>query len=83
MQADIHPNYATTTVHCTCGTTFETRSTSTAGQLNVEVCSQCHPFYTGKQKLMDVGGRVEKFEKRYGKRAGAADAAPAEADASA
>ncbi len=72
MQADIHPGYNATTVTCTCGNTFETKSTSDKGSFNVEVCSNCHPFYTGKQKLMDVGGRVEKFEKRYGRRPGPA-----------
>ncbi len=68
MQPDIHPDYVLTTVHCSCGTTFETRSTKTDGDMHADVCSQCHPFYTGKQKIMDVGGRVDKFEKRYGKR---------------
>ena len=68
MKTDIHPAYGETTVTCTCGSTFTTRSTKAGGQLNVEVCSQCHPFYTGKQKILDVGGRVEKFERRFGKR---------------
>ena len=68
MKKDIHPNYAETTVTCTCGNTFTTRSTKTTGQIHVEVCSQCHPFYTGKQKILDSGGRVARFEKRYGKR---------------
>ena len=66
MKADIHPNYVETTVHCSCGNSFTTRSTKPT--LNVELCSECHPFYTGKQKLVDTGGRVERFERRYGKR---------------
>jgi large subunit ribosomal protein L31 len=68
MKADIHPSYAETNVVCSCGSTFTTRSTASGGNIHVEVCSQCHPFYTGKQKIMDVGGRVEKFERRFGKR---------------
>ncbi len=67
MKKDIHPEYVATTVTCTCGNTFETRSTVTSGSISVEVCSACHPFYTGKQKIMDTGGRVARFEKRYGK----------------
>jgi large subunit ribosomal protein L31 len=66
MKADLHPNYATATVHCSCGNTFETRSTKS--DLHVELCNECHPFYTGKQKLVDTGGRVERFERRYGRR---------------
>ena len=69
MKPDIHPEYKTTTVTCGCGNTFTTRSTSATGQLTVEVCSACHPFYTGKQKILDTGGRVARFEKRFGKRA--------------
>jgi len=71
MKSGIHPDYVETTVHCGCGNTFTTRSTKKGGQIHVEVCSQCHPFYTGKQKILDSGGRVARFEKRYGKRAGA------------
>jgi large subunit ribosomal protein L31 len=64
MKAGIHPDYKTMTVTCTCGNKFETRST--IGQdLQVEVCSNCHPFYTGKQKIVDTGGRVDKFRKKY------------------
>jgi large subunit ribosomal protein L31 len=74
MKSGIHPDYADTTVHCGCGNTFTTRSTKKGGQIHVEVCSQCHPFYTGKQKILDSGGRVARFEKRYGKRAGASAA---------
>jgi large subunit ribosomal protein L31 len=69
MKADIHPEYTETTVTCSCGNTFTTRSTA-GGELHVELCSECHPFYTGKQKLVDSGGRIEKFEKRYGRRKG-------------
>ncbi len=69
MKADIHPDYVDTTVVCSCGNSFSTRSTVKSGNIHVEVCSACHPFYTGKQKIMDVGGRVEKFERRFGKRA--------------
>jgi large subunit ribosomal protein L31 len=64
MKAGIHPEYKPITVTCTCGNKFETRST--IGQdLQVEVCSNCHPFYTGKQKIVDTGGRVDKFRKKY------------------
>jgi large subunit ribosomal protein L31 len=70
MKADIHPAYEPTQVTCTCGNTFTTRSTAKNGVIHVEVCSQCHPFYTGKQKILDVGGRVERFEKRFAKFSG-------------
>src|SRR5215211_657516 len=73
MKTAIHPNYVVATVHCSCGETFQTRST--VSDIHADVCSACHPFYTGKQKIMDVGGRVEKFEKRFGKRAPKGDAA--------
>jgi large subunit ribosomal protein L31 len=66
MKAGIHPNYGEATVRCSCGNTFTTRSTSS--DLHVELCSECHPFYTGKQKLVDTGGRIDRFERRYGKR---------------
>lgn len=69
MKQGIHPDYVPTTVTCTCGNTFETRSTVTSGEIRVDVCSSCHPFYTGKQKILDTGGRVARFEARYGKRA--------------
>ncbi|RJK98143.1 50S ribosomal protein L31 [Vallicoccus soli] len=68
MRPDIHPTYVDTQVTCTCGNTFTTRSTSGSGQIRAEVCSACHPFYTGKQKILDTGGRVARFEKRFGKR---------------
>ena len=64
MKASIHPEYKTITVTCSCGNTFETGSTI-GRDLNIEVCAQCHPFYTGKQKLVDTGGRVQKFRDRY------------------
>ncbi len=65
MKPDIHPNYVETQVSCTCGNTFTTRSTAPSGTLRADVCSACHPFYTGKQKILDTGGRVARFEKRY------------------
>lgn len=68
MKAGIHPEYVETTVTCSCGATFTTRSTSETGTIHAEICSQCHPFYTGKQKILDTGGRVARFESRYGKR---------------
>jgi large subunit ribosomal protein L31 len=70
MKQGIHPEYVETQVNCGCGNSFTTRSTKTNGVINVEVCSACHPFYTGKQRIMDTGGRVARFEARYGKRAG-------------
>ncbi len=69
LKKDIHPAYVETTVTCTCGSTFTTRSTATSGEIRAEVCSQCHPFYTGKQKILDTGGRVARFQARYGKKA--------------
>ena len=69
MKKDIHPEYVETVVTCTCGNTFTTRSTAANGVINSDVCSECHPFYTGKQKILDTGGRVAKFEKRYGSKA--------------
>lgn len=73
MKSGIHPTYSDTTVVCGCGNTFTTRSTKEGGRIAVEVCSQCHPFYTGKQKILDTGGRVARFEKRYGKRQASTD----------
>ena len=64
MKAGIHPNYVDCTVTCACGNVIQTRSTRP--EIRVEVCSKCHPFYTGKQKLVDTGGRVERFNKRVG-----------------
>lgn len=65
MKADIHPNYPEINVTCSCGNKFQTRSTN-GKDLSIEVCSQCHPFYTGKQKIVDTAGRVEKFRQKYG-----------------
>ncbi len=65
MKKNIHPDYTLTEVTCTCGNKFSTRSTATSGSIHADVCSQCHPFYTGKQKILDTGGRVARFEKRY------------------
>lgn len=64
MKAKIHPKYDPTTITCTCGNVIETRSTQK--DLKIEICSNCHPFYTGQQKLVDTEGRVEKFKKKYG-----------------
>ena len=66
MKAGIHPDYVETTVTCSCGNTFQTRSTKP--ELHVELCNECHPFFTGRQKLVDTGGRVERFQRRYGKK---------------
>ena len=65
MKSDIHPDYADVQVTCSCGNVFTTRSTLKK-PLHIEVCSACHPFYTGKQKIIDTAGRVEKFNKKYG-----------------
>ena len=67
MRQGIHPEYMTSTVRCSCGNTFQTRSTKP--EIHLELCSACHPFYTGKQKLVDTGGRVERFQRRYAQRA--------------
>jgi large subunit ribosomal protein L31 len=67
MKPDTHPNYSLITATCSCGSTFQTRSTL-GKDLHIDVCSQCHPFYTGKQKTVDAGGRVDKFRKRFGAR---------------
>ncbi len=66
MKDGIHPNYETCTVKCACGNTFETKSTKS--ELKVDICSKCHPFFTGKQKLVDTGGRVDRFNKRYARK---------------
>lgn len=68
MRAGIHPKYSDTIIKCACGATYETGSTRK--DVNVEICSNCHPFYTGKQKLVDSGGRVDKFNKRFGLKSG-------------
>ncbi|HEY8514388.1 MAG TPA: 50S ribosomal protein L31 [Candidatus Binatia bacterium] len=76
MKEGIHPNYDVSRIICSCGTVIETRSTRK--EIHVEVCSNCHPFYTGKQKIMDVAGRVERFNRRYKKGGAAAATPPAE-----
>lgn len=63
MKKGIHPEYKLVTITCACGNTFQTRSTR--GDMKIEICSRCHPFFTGKQKLVDTTGRVEKFRKKY------------------
>ena len=65
MKPEIHPQYKNIKVVCSCGNSFETRSTVNKDILNIEICSNCHPFYTGKQKVSDTAGRVEKFQKKY------------------
>ncbi len=65
MKPDIHPNYKAATVHCACGNTFTTRST--VANISTDICSNCHPFFTGKQKLIDTAGRVERFRQKYAK----------------
>jgi len=74
MKAGIHPEYKEINVACSCGNTFVTRS-AMARDLNVEVCSACHPFYTGKQKILDTAGRVERFRQRYAKGAAKSESA--------
>jgi len=66
MKAGIHPKYHETKVVCSCGNTFVTRSTYGGDELHIEVCAKCHPFYTGKQKILDTAGQVDKFRRRYG-----------------
>lgn len=66
VKADIHPKYVNATVHCACGETWQTRSTKS--EIRLEICSNCHPFFTGKQKLIDTAGRVERFNRRYGRK---------------
>jgi large subunit ribosomal protein L31 len=69
MKTEGHPNYTEVKVNCSCGNTFTTRSTLGKPTYHVEVCSECHPFWTGKQKVMDTAGRIERFKQKYGKRA--------------
>ena len=71
MKQGIHPEYHETQVVCTCGNQFTTRSTARSGVIQADVCSECHPFYTGKQKILDTGGRVARFERMYGKKGAA------------
>ena len=66
MKPEIHPNYKEVTVNCACGSTFITGSSKGTEIVKVDICNKCHPFFTGKQKLVDAGGRVDKFNKRYG-----------------
>ncbi len=66
MKPEIHPRYEEVTVTCSCGSVFQTRSTLEDDKLQIDVCSECHPFYTGKQKIVDTAGRVDKFRKKYG-----------------
>jgi large subunit ribosomal protein L31 len=68
MKAEIHPNYHAVKVTCSCGNSFETRSTYEKDEMSLDVCSECHPFYTGKQKILDTAGQVDKFRRRYGKK---------------
>ena len=67
MKSGIHPEYTSTEVVCSCGSTFTTRSTAKGGEIRVETCSACHPFYTGKQRVLDTAGRVAKFQAKYAK----------------
>ena len=64
MKPEIHPNYDVVSVHCACGSTFQTRSTK-KDELHVDICSACHPFYTGKQRLVDTAGRIDRFRKKF------------------
>ena len=66
MKADIHPNYKIVTVQCACGETVQTGTTKNVDVIKVDICSKCHPYFTGKQKIVDTGGRVDKFKKRFG-----------------
>lgn len=66
MKPDIHPKYVNATVHCACGETWQTRSAKS--EIRLEICSNCHPFFTGKQKLIDTAGRVERFNRKYGRK---------------
>jgi len=66
MKADIHPNYHEVKITCSCGKVFETRSAMAKQEMHIEVCSECHPFYTGQQKIVDTAGRVERFRQKYG-----------------
>jgi large subunit ribosomal protein L31 len=71
MKADIHPNYQEIAVTCSCGNSFKTKSVIGKPTLHVEVCSECHPFYTGTQKIVDTAGRIDKFRQKYGTKAAA------------
>lgn len=67
MKPEIHPAYKEVDVTCSCGNAFKTSSTYAKGDMHIEVCSECHPFYTGKQKILDSAGQIDKFNKRFGK----------------
>jgi large subunit ribosomal protein L31 len=77
MKPDIHPKYVVTQVTCSCGNTFTTRSTASNGVIHAESCNVCHPFYTGKQRVLDTEGRVAKFQQKYARAAKKAEAKPA------
>ena len=81
MKPGIHPDYHQVTVHCACGNAFQTRSTVKGEMLRVEICSSCHPFFTGKQKFVDTAGRVERFQKKYADAASRSAAANSHASA--
>lgn len=66
MKADIHPNYHEVTIQCACGNSFKSKSTAEGDVVKVELCNKCHPFYTGKQKIVDASGRVDQFKKKFG-----------------
>ena len=68
MKQDLHPDYHEVTVVCACGNTFKTKSTVKGDKLSIDICNKCHPFFTGKQKLVDTGGRVDRFNKRYARK---------------
>ena len=80
MKAGIHPEYQEVSVSCACGYVFKTRSTK-KDSIRLDICSNCHPFYTGKQKLVDTAGRVERFQRKYGRKAPAAEQPAASAGA--
>ena len=79
MKAGIHPEYNEIMVTCACGNTFKTRSTR-KGNMHLDICSNCHPFFTGKQKLVDTAGRVERFQRKYGRKTESAAPAPSSAN---
>lgn len=79
MKKETHPEYKDLEVICSCGNSFKTKSTITKGKLHIEICSACHPFYTGQQKIVDTAGRVDRFQQKYGKAKKTADTKPTEA----
>jgi large subunit ribosomal protein L31 len=82
MKAGIHPTYEPTRIVCVCGNTFETRTTIGKNEMHLEICAECHPFFTGKQKLVDKAGRVERFRRRYEKSGAKKSKTASEAEAS-